>query len=164
MMYDVMLCEWCDDAMVCKMILVPKIDTHSHSRTHSHCRLFFGFTVYFSVYQRWLFAVSLPWELLRLLFRRYQRLFFTVSLPWELLRLLFRRYQRLFFAVSLPWELLRLLFRRYQRLFFAISSAFPLERLLSRKLTLRSLKNDFLLLCQNFCNFVGLWGRYIRLW
>jgi hypothetical protein len=36
-------------------------------------------------------------------------------------------------------------FQRNQRLFFAVSSAFPSERLLSRKLTLRSLRNDFLL-------------------
>jgi hypothetical protein len=35
MMYDVMLCEWCDDVMLCKMIFVPKIHTHSHSRTHN---------------------------------------------------------------------------------------------------------------------------------
>jgi hypothetical protein len=70
------------------MIFVPKVHTHSHSRIQSPCRLFFGFTVYFSV---------------------------------------------------------------YQRLFFAVSSAFPLERLLSRKLTLRSLKNDF-------CCFVKTFG------
>jgi hypothetical protein len=100
------------------------------------------------------YTISLPF-----IFRLY-RLFFVVSsltfrckfcIPlgtsFELLRLLFRRYSRWLFA-------LRLIFRRNQRLFFAVSSAFPLERLLSRKLTLRSLRNDFLLLRQTYAAFL----------
>jgi hypothetical protein len=91
---------------------------------------------------------------------RLHRLFFGVSaltfrckfcIPlgtsFELLRLLFRRYLHWLFT-------LRLIFRRNQRLFFAVSSAFPLERLLSRKLTLRSLRNDFLLLRQTYTAFL----------
>jgi hypothetical protein len=91
---------------------------------------------------------------------RLHRLFFGVSaftfrckfcIPlgtsFELLRLLFRRYSRWLFA-------LRLIFRRNQRLFLAVSSAFPLERLLSRKLTLRSLRNDLLLLRQTYTAFL----------
>jgi hypothetical protein len=91
---------------------------------------------------------------------RLHRLFFGVSaltflckfcIPlgtsFELLRLLFRRYSRWLFA-------LRLIFRRNQRLFFAVSSAFPLERLLSRKLTLCSLRNDFLWLRQTYVAFL----------
>ena len=111
MMYDVMLCEWCDDFMLCKMIFVPKIHTHSHSRIHNL------FVVYFS---------ASP-----LIFRC--KFCIPLGMSFELLRLLFRRYSRWLFA-------LRLIFRRNQRLFFAVSSAFPLERLLSRKLTLRSLE------------------------
>jgi hypothetical protein len=91
---------------------------------------------------------------------RLHRLFFDVSaltfhykfcIPlgtsFELLRLLFRRYSRWLFT-------LRLIFRRNQRLFFAVSSIFPLERLLSRKLTMCSLRNDFLLLRQTYAAFL----------
>ena len=51
-------------------------------------------------------------------------------------------------------ELLRLLLRRYQRWLFAVCSAFLLERLWSRKLTLRSLRNDFLWLRQTYSAFL----------
>ena len=79
---------------------------------------------------------------------RLHRLFFGVSaltfrckfcIPlgtsFELLRLLFRRYRVDFSHFALYFGGIRL---------FAVSSAFPLERLLSRKLTLGSLRNDFL--------------------
>jgi hypothetical protein len=44
-------------------------DTHTFPQwnTQSLCRLFFGFTAYFLVYQRWLFAVSSAFPLERLL-------------------------------------------------------------------------------------------------
>jgi hypothetical protein len=75
------------------------------------------------------------------------KFYIPLGTSFELLRLLFRRYSHWLFA-------LRLIFRWNQRLFFAISSAFPLERLLSRKLTLCSLRNDFLLLRQTYTAFL----------
>ena len=55
---------WCN--VSCKWISEYIFKNHNHSPSSpwewfkSFCRLLFGFTVYFSVYQRWLFAVSLP--------------------------------------------------------------------------------------------------------
>jgi hypothetical protein len=119
--------------MSCEMMFMPK--THTHTPIVEY-------------------TISLA-----LIFRLH-RLFFGVSaltfrckfcIPlgtsFELLRLLFQRYLRWLFA-------LRLIFRRNQRLFYDVSSAFPLERLLSRKLTLRSLRNDFLLLRQTYAAFL----------
>jgi hypothetical protein len=63
MQYDVWCHVYANDVMMlwyAIMTFVPKVHTHPHSTIQSLCRLFFGFTVYFSVYQRWLFAVSLP--------------------------------------------------------------------------------------------------------
>jgi hypothetical protein len=60
MMYDVMLCEmmwWCY-AMQNDTLCRRHTLTSPYWNTRSLCRLFFGFTAYFSVYQRWLFAVS----------------------------------------------------------------------------------------------------------
>ena len=71
----------------------------------------------------------------------------------ELLRLLLRRY-KLCIPLGTSLELLRLLLRRYQRWLFAVCSAFLLERLWSRKLTLRSLRNDFLWLRQTYSAFL----------
>ena len=41
MMYDVMLCEWCDDVMLCKMIFVLKTHTHPHSGIHNLFAVYF---------------------------------------------------------------------------------------------------------------------------
>ena len=71
----------------------------------------------------------------------------------EFLRLLLRRY-KLCIPLGTSLELLRLLLRRYQRWLFAVCSAFLLERLWSRKLTLRSLRNDFLWLRQTYSAFL----------
>jgi hypothetical protein len=55
---------WCN--VSCKWISKHIFKNHNHSPSSpwewfkSFGRLLFGFTVYFSVYQRWLFAVSLP--------------------------------------------------------------------------------------------------------
>ena len=55
---------WCN--VSCKWISKHIFKNHNHSPPSpwewfkSFGRLLFGFTVYFSVYQRWLFAVSLP--------------------------------------------------------------------------------------------------------
>ena len=57
MMYDAMLCEWCDDVMLCKMIFVPKIHTHSHSRTHNL------FAVYFSASPLIFWCISVDFSL-----------------------------------------------------------------------------------------------------
>ncbi len=91
---------------------------------------------------------------------------YTHPHSWIFLPFIFRLH-RLFFGVSaltfrskfcIPLgtslELLRLLLRRYQRWLFAVCSAFLLERLWSRKLTLRSLRNDFLWLRQTYSAFL----------
>ena len=91
-------------------------------------------------------------ELLRLLLRRY-KLCIPLGTSLELLRLLLRRY-KLCIPLGTSLELLRLLLRRYQRWLFAVCSAFLLERLWSRKLTLRSLRNDFLWLRQTYSAFL----------
>jgi hypothetical protein len=89
-----MLCyaKWCDDVMLCKMMFMPKIHTHTPIveytislplifRLH---HLFFGVS---ALTFRCKFCISLgtSFELLRLLFRRYLRWLFA-------LRLIFRRY------------------------------------------------------------------------
>ena len=91
MMYDVMLCEWCDDVMVCEWSFCRRY-THIPSVEHTISlpfifrlhRLFFGVS---ALTFRCKFCIPLgtSFELLRLLFRRYPRWLFA-------LRLIFRRY------------------------------------------------------------------------
>jgi len=152
--------------MLCKMIFCAE-DTHIPAMGHN------------LLYQYWLFhykpplGASSPFtsaesafifrckfciplgtslELLRLLLRRY-KLCIPLGTSLELLRLLLRRY-KLCIPLGTSLELLRLLLRRYQRWLFAVCSAFLLERLWSRKLTLRSLRNDFLWLRQTYSAFL----------
>jgi hypothetical protein len=106
--------------MVCRMIFVLNIHVRSHSRTQSLCRLFFGVSA----------------------------LTFRCKPPLGASSPFISAVSAFIFCCKPPLGASSPLFRRYHRLFFTVSSAFPLERLLSRKLTLRSLRNDFLLLRQ----------------
>jgi hypothetical protein len=166
---NIMLCEWYDDVMLCKIIFVPKTHTHPHSRIHNlfaiyfrlH-RLFFGVS---ALTFRCKFCIPLgtSFELLRLLFQWYSRWLFA-------LRLIFRRYLALhslwndFWAENLRCAPLGTTFCSFGRLTLR-----SLERLFVTSIRLvmwfwtpRSLKN--------FCasatllNFVSLWRRYIILW
>ena len=111
------------------------------------------------LYQYWLFhykpplGASSPFTSAESAFIFRCKFCIPLGTSLELLRLLLRRY-KLCIPLGTSLELLRLLLRRYQRWLFAVCSAFLLERLWSRKLTLRSLRNDFLWLRQTYSAFL----------
>ena len=106
------------------------------------------------LYQYWLFhykpplGASSPFTSAESAFIFRCKFCIPLGTSLELLRLLLRRY-KLCIPLGTSLELLRLLLRRYQRWLFAVCSAFLLERLWSRKLTLRSLWNDFFVTSAN---------------
>jgi hypothetical protein len=138
--------KWCDDVMLCKMIFCAE-DTHIPAMGHN------------LLYQYWLFhykpplGASSPFTSAESAFIFRCKFCIPLGTSLELLRLLLRRY-KLCIPLGTSLELLRLLLRRYQRWLFAVCSAFLLERLWSRKLTLRSLRNDFLWLRQTYSAFL----------
>ena len=132
--------------MLCKMIFCAE-DTHIPAMGHN------------LLYQYWLFhykpplGASSPFTSAESAFIFRCKFCIPLGTSLELLRLLLRRY-KLCIPLGTSLELLRLLLRRYQRWLFAVCSAFLLERLWSRKLTLRSLRNDFLWLHQTYSAFL----------
>ena len=161
-----MLCyaKWCDDVMLCKMMLMPK--THIHISIMEYTislpfifrlhRLFLGVSA-LTFRCKFYIPLGMSFELLRLLFRRYSRWLFA-------LRLIFRQYLALhslcndFWAENLHCAPLGTTFNIFGKLTLC-----SLERLVMWFLGLRSLRNDF---CASatFLNFVSLWRRYIILW
>jgi hypothetical protein len=109
--------KWCDDMMQNDED-VEDTHPHAHTETHKLC-IPLGTTLEpsspFIFRCKFCIHLGTSFELLRLLFRRYK---FCIPLG--------------VFWTSSPY------------ISTVFGSAFPLERLLSRKLTLRSLRNDFL--------------------
>ena len=118
--------KWCDDVMLCRMIFCAE-DTHIPAMGHN------------LLYQYWLFHYKPP---------------LGASSPFTSAESAFIFRCKFCIPLGTSLELLRLLLRRYQRWLFAVCSAFLLERLWSRKLTLRSLRNDFLWLRQTYSAFL----------
>jgi hypothetical protein len=128
--------KWCDDVMLCKMMFIPKIHTHSCDKTHNLFESALSFC-----YKPPLGASS-PFTSAESAFIFRCKPPLGASSPFT------------FSGIRVDFSRFAFYFRRYQRWLFAVSSAFPLERLWSRKLTLRSLWNDFLWLQQTYSAFL----------